>query len=127
MHVKSTVKGVSHTGIDLIICDVSENRTVPVVSPLDVPHWNSRSDMLLPILLSFANYNLQDNGVILVIHGKDRDLEKELDEASDTCDFELVCEWVGGNRLKLSSDQPRQPTVFSLFFTFPPIRFCSCF
>lgn len=111
MHVEETIAGVSHTGIDLIICDLPENRVVPVISPRDVPVWNGRSMDLLPFMFAFAESSLQDNGVILLIHGKDYALEAELEDHSKEYNFELVREWVGGNRLKLSSDRSRQPTV----------------
>lgn len=111
-HVRMTVSGLRHTGIDLLICDVPENRPVPSLSPDDVPVWNLRSEDMISVMFSFAEANLQDNGVVLVIHAKDRVLDDDLEMFADLCHFVLVREWVGGNLLKLSSTHPRQPTVF---------------
>lgn len=111
MHVEETIAGVSHTGIDLLICGLPENRVVPVILPRDVLAWNQRSSELLPFMFAFAESSLADNGVILLIHEKDYALEKELEYQSNEYNFQLVREWVGGNRLKLSSDHSTQPTV----------------
>lgn len=111
VHVKETIDGVIHSGIDLLICDLPENQAVPVISPREVPAWNQRSKRVVPFLFAFAECNLADNGVILLIHGKDYALEPELEREMKKYKFRLVREWVGGNRLKLSSGRPTQPTV----------------
>lgn len=109
--MKETIDGVFHSGIDLLICDLPENRAVPVISPLEVPAWNQRSSHLVPYMFAFAECNLADNGVILLIHGKDFALESVLEKEMKEYKFVLVREWVGGNRLKLSSGRSTQPTV----------------
>lgn len=92
-----------HPGIDLIIADAPENLTVPLIEPHIVPVWNMRDDDYFDNVFAFADANLTDDGVILLMHPRDRAIERELDECTYSYQFKIVRDWWGYNPLRLTS------------------------
>lgn len=105
-----------HAGIDLIIADVPEDLPVPIVNPDFVPPWNTREEDYLENVFVFADYNLTDDGVILLMHARDRKIEEELEEHALEYDFKVVRDWWGFNQLRLSSKLYANKTVSHALF-----------
>ncbi len=104
-----------HPGIDLIYADVPENLPVPDVSPIEIPSWNKREKSYFESVFFFAFYNLTDEGAVLVMHPKDRRVEKALDAESKAFEFRMVRDWWGYNPMPMASTNPNVKTVKSLF------------
>ncbi|KAG0632178.1 hypothetical protein M758_1G310400 [Ceratodon purpureus] len=97
-----------HPGIDLIIADAPEGLPVPVISEHEVPSWNVREKDYVENLFYFASYHLTDVGCILLMHAKDRKIERVLDDRSRAYDFRVVRDWWGYNPLPMASTLPHQ-------------------
>jgi len=100
-----------HPGIDLIIVDAPEDLPVPLIEPHVVPVWNVRDDDFFDNVFIFADANLTDDGVILLMHPRDRAVERELDEHASEYNFEIVRDWWGYNPLRLTSALYHDKTV----------------
>lgn len=101
-----------HPGIDLIFADAPENLPVPGVSPTEIPSWNKREENYFDLLFCFADYHLTDIGTILLMHPKDRRIERILDARAPVYDFRLVRDWWGFNPLPMASVLPHQKVVW---------------
>ncbi|KAG0605740.1 hypothetical protein M758_9G084500 [Ceratodon purpureus] len=97
-----------HPGIDMIFADAPEGLPVPVISEHEVPSWNVREKDYVENLFYFASYHLTDVGCILLMHAKDRKLERVLDDRSRAYDFRVVRDWWGYNPLPMASTLPHQ-------------------
>ncbi|KAG0614198.1 hypothetical protein M758_6G158200 [Ceratodon purpureus] len=97
-----------HPGIDLIIADAPEGLPVPVISEQEVPSWNVREKDYVENLFYFASYHLTDVGCILLMHAKDRKIERVLDDRSRAYDFRVVRDWWGYNPLPMASTLPHK-------------------
>lgn len=105
-----------HPGIDLIYADVPEHLPVPVVSPVEVPSWNKREDSYFESVFFFAFHNLTDEGAILIMHPKDRKIERALDVESKTFAFRVVRDWWGYNPMPMASILPHVKSVRPSFY-----------
>ena len=114
-----------HTGIDLLFADVPENLRVPGISasPSDVPLWNKRSSSYFEVLFAFADANLHDDGVLVLAHPADYEVNKEIHNWAHTEKFYVAEEWFGMNDLDLQS--PTTPS--DLVIPFYPHLSCSYF
>ena len=114
-----------HTGIDLLFADVPENLRVPGISasPSDVPLWNKRSSSYFEVLFAFADANLHDDGVLVLVHPADYEVNSEIHNWAHTEKFYVAEEWFGMNDLDLQS--PTTPS--DLVIPFYPHLSCSCF
>jgi hypothetical protein len=94
-----------HTGIDLLFADVPENLRVPGISasPSDVPLWNKRSSSYFEVLFAFADANLHDDGVLVLAHPADYEVNSEIHNWAHTEKFYVAEEWFGMNDLDLQS------------------------
>ena len=115
-----------HPGIDLIIADAPDGLPVPIISEHEVPSWNVREKDYFENLFYFGSYHLTDVGCILLMHAKDRKIERSLDDRSRAYDFRLVRDWWGYNPLPMTSTLPHQKLVsLSKLLRFMPIRYCN--
>lgn len=114
-----------HTGIDLLFADVPENLRVPGISasPSDVPLWNKRSSSYFEVLFAFADANLHDDGVLVLAHPADYEVNSEIHNWAHTEKFYVAEEWFGMNDLDLQS--PTTPS--DLVIPFYPHLSCSYF
>ena len=112
-----------HTGIDLLFADVPENLRVPGISasPSDVPLWNKRSSSYFEVLFAFADANLHDDGVLVLAHPADYEVNSEIHNWAHTEKFYVAEEWFGMNDLDLQS--PTTPS--DLVIPFCPHLSCS--
>ena len=100
-----------HPGIDLIIADAPDGLPIPIISEFEVPSWNVRDKDYVENLFYFGSYHLTDVGCILLMHAKDRKLERVLDDRSRAYDFRVVRDWWGYNPLPMASTLPHQKLV----------------
>jgi hypothetical protein len=100
-----------HPGIDLIIADAPSDLPVPVVSPSECPTWNEREDDYFENLFCFAASHMTDVGCILLMHPKDRKIERLLDARAPAYGLRVVRDWWGYNPLLMTSPLPHQKQV----------------
>lgn len=94
-----------HSGIDLLFADVPKNLPVPgiSVSDTDIPVWNQRQPPYLENLFAYAEKNLHDDAVLLLMHSDDPQLLREIHDWAFTYDFYVAKDWWGLNELHLTS------------------------
>ncbi len=101
-------------GLDLIIIDCQENLPVPGVSspPTVIPSWNADEGYdALQNAFVFAEKHLQDNGAFIIIHSYSTDSKANIAGLCDTYSMIVRKEWMGMNRLHLSSAFDPSSTV----------------
>ncbi len=99
---------------DLVIADLPENLPVPNVSvpSYNVPSWNSLDSDFLSELFDFADELLHDDGALLLFHPDDNGEFRESIEAHfPAFGFTIFKEWLGVNRLRLSSAKHKDKTT----------------
>ena len=79
---------------------------MPGVSDSAIPSWNIRSDNYFEALFSFAQSNLHDDAVILIIHSAEPQVLKDLREWAFEFGYDQVRDWWGLNNLLLASPSP---------------------
>ena len=79
-----------------------------MVSDSAIPEWNRRQTFYLENLFTFADANLHDDGVLLLMHPDDPELLKDIYGWAFTFDYSLAKDWWGLNELHLTS--PTDPT-----------------
>lgn len=104
-----------HPGIDLIIADTPSGLPVPIVSPNECPSWNEREKEYFENLFCFGTSHLTDFGCILLMHPKDRKIERLLDARAPVYGFRVVRDWWGYNPLPMASTLYHQKQVLIYF------------
>lgn len=115
-----------HPGIDLIIADAPSNLPVPVISPTECPKWNVREEEYFENLFCFAAAHITDVGCILLMHPKDRKIERLLDARALVYGLRVVRDWWGYNPLPMASPLPHQKQVncnFNIYSSIYKISF----
>ena len=85
----------------MLFVDIPENLPVPVVSDSAIPEWNQCSPYYLENLFTFADANLHDDGILLLMHPDDLDLLKDIYGWVFTFDYSFAKDWWGLNDLCL--------------------------
>jgi hypothetical protein len=101
------------TSVDLVNIDISDDLPIPELSspPSFVPEWNKRKKGFLEVLFDFANSNLHDNGAILFFFSDDLDVKADLKGLMSAYGFLTFKEWMGMNRLRMTSARDHSKTV----------------
>ena len=71
-----------------------------------IPSWNIWSDNYFEALFIFAQSNLHDDAVILIIHFVEPQVLKDLREWAFKFGYDQVRDWWGLNNLLLASPSP---------------------
>jgi hypothetical protein len=100
-------------GVDLMILDIPDDLPVPHVSSptTDVPDWNKLHPKFLDNVFDFAASHLQDAGAILLFFSDDLKLKATLRGFNNTYGFTVFREWMGINRLRMTSAKDKSTTV----------------
>jgi hypothetical protein len=100
-------------GVDLIIVDILDNLSIPNISNAngEVPGWNVQKAGFLDELFDFASTHLQDDGAILLFHTGNLNLLKHLRGFQNVYRFKIHKEWMGVNRLRMTSAKRPGQTV----------------
>jgi hypothetical protein len=105
-----------------MIVDIPEGLPVPMVSspPTSVPGWNSADKNFLPLVFDFGSSLVHDNGVLLLFHKDDLKFKADIRGFANAYHFKILKEWMGINRLPLTSSRDASKTVsgFSLVICF---------
>jgi hypothetical protein len=111
------------TGVDLVIVDIPDDLLILELSspPSFVPEWIKRKKGFLEVLFDFANSNLHDNGAILLFFSNDLDVKADLKGLMSAYRFLTFKEWMGVNRLCMTSARDYLKTV-----TLPQPSFIIC-
>jgi hypothetical protein len=99
---------------DLVIADIPENLPVPNVSDpsYSVPSWNALDSDFLGELFDFADEILHDDGALLLFHHVDNgDFRESIESHFAAFGFTMFKEWLGVNRLRLSSAKHKEKTT----------------
>jgi hypothetical protein len=108
-------KGVPGTAgrVDLMIVDILEGLHVPMVSspPTSVPEWNSEDKNFLSLVFDFGSSLVHDNGVLLLFHKDDPKLRATIRGSAKAYHFSIMKEWMGINRLPITSAKDASKTV----------------
>jgi hypothetical protein len=125
-----TFAGVEGTrgGVDLIIVDIPEYLPIPNLScpATSIPSWNTLRQGFLDHMFDFASANVQDCGAILLFFPDDLELKAILRGYMRTYGFALFREWMGINRLRLTSSKDRSKTVSLLIIKFSNLPSSPC-
>jgi hypothetical protein len=99
--------------VDLIILDILENLPVPNLSSpaTSVPQWNTLQVGFLDHVFDFASVHVQDRGAILLFFPNNLELKAMLRGYMTTYSFALFREWMGINRLRMTSVRDKTKTV----------------
>ena len=99
---------------DLVIADLPENLPVPNVSypSYNIPTWNALDTDFLGELFDFADEILHDDGALLLFHPDDNgDFRESIQDHFAAFGFTIFKEWLGVNRLRLSSAKHKDKTT----------------
>jgi hypothetical protein len=96
-----------------MIFDIPENLLVPNMSslPSSIPDWNQMHKDLLISVFDFAGRHVHDDGVLLLFLPDDLKLKATLQVYMEAYHFSVYQEWMGVNRLRLTSDWDVTTTV----------------
>jgi hypothetical protein len=100
--------------VDLVIADIPENMHVPNVSnpSYSVPSWNALDSDFLSELFDFADEILHDDGALFLFHPDDNgDFRESIEDHFAAFGFTIFKEWLGVNRLRLSSAKHKDKTI----------------
>ena len=100
-------------GVDLMIMDILEGLPIPTVaSPTSsVPEWNKLLDRLLETVFKIASGLVHNNGVLLLFHPDDLQMRADIRGCLKAYHFSLFKEFMGVNRLPLTSARNASKTV----------------
>jgi hypothetical protein len=102
-----TFRGVQGTngGVDLMIVDIREGLPVNMVSspPTSVHDWNSDDKNFLAMVFDFGSSLVHDNGMLLFFHKDNLKLRADIRGYSKAYHFSILKEWMGINRLTITS------------------------
>jgi hypothetical protein len=119
-------KGVSGTGVDLMILDIPEGLPVPMVSssPTSIPVWNSEDVNFLPVSFALGSTLVHDGGALLLFHKDDLKLRALIRSTARAYHFTMLKEWTGINRLPITSARDSSKTVsdYRLMLCFIPLN-----
>jgi hypothetical protein len=79
-----------------------------------VPEWNKRKKGFLEVLFDFANSHLHDKGAIILFFSDDLDVKADLKGLMSAYGFLTFKEWMGVNRLRMTSARDPSKTVSHL-------------
>jgi hypothetical protein len=99
---------------DLVIADIPENLPVPNVSDpsYSVPSWNTLDSDFLGELFDFSDEILHDDGALIIFHPDDNgDFRESIEDHFAAFGFNIFKEWLGVNRLRLSSAKHKDKTT----------------
>jgi hypothetical protein len=101
------------TGVDLVIVDIPNGLPIPELSSPQsfVPKWNKRKKGFLEVLFDFANSHLHDKGAIILFFSDDLDVKADLKGLMSAYGFLTFKEWMGVNRLRMTSARDPSKTV----------------
>jgi hypothetical protein len=96
-----------------MIVDILEDLPVPKVSspPTSVPEWNTTDKNFLPMVFEFGSSLVHDNGVILLLHKDNLQLRVDIKGYSKAYNFSILKEWMGINRLPITSAKDASKTM----------------
>ena len=109
--------GVARSNVgmaDLVIADISNNLHVHNVSnpSYSLPSWNALDTDFLGELFDFADEIMLHDGALLLFHADDNgDLKKSIQNHFAAFEFTIFKEWLGVNRLRLSSPTHKDMTT----------------
>ena len=97
----------------MIILDIPDGLPVPNVSrlPFVVPSWNTLRHGFLDHAFDFAAAHVQDRGAFLLFFPDSLELKAKLRGYMTAYNFVLFREWMGINRLRMTSARDRTKTV----------------
>jgi hypothetical protein len=100
-------------GLDLMILDIPDDLPVcHLSSPATaVPEWNKLRPKFLDNVFDFASVHLQDAGALLLFHSDDLNLRAILKGFNNTYGFRVYREWMGINRLQMTSVKDKSTMV----------------
>ena len=101
--------------MDLILLDIPDGLPVPNVSrpPFIVPKWNFLRPGFLDHAFDFASVHVQDRGAVLLFFSDDLEMRAKLRGYMTAYNFVLFREWMGINRLRMTSARDKSKTVSS--------------
>ena len=109
------LKGVQAAsgGVDLMVVDIPEDLPVPMVtSPASsVPEWNRLPERFVETVFEIASRLVHDNGVLLLFHPDDLQMRADIRGCMTAYHFSLFKEFMGVNRLPLTSARNASKTV----------------
>jgi hypothetical protein len=99
--------------VELILLDIPENLPVPNLSSpaTSVPPWNTLRLGFLDHVFDFASVHIQDRGAILLFFPDNLELKAKLRGYMTTYSFALFREWMGINKLWMTSIRDKTKTV----------------
>jgi hypothetical protein len=82
----------SHTGIDLLLVDVPDNLPVSAISTSssDIPTWNCWGPSFFDDVFTFAEDNLHDNGVFVIMHPDAPKMHDDIRDWALECHFTIA-------------------------------------
>jgi hypothetical protein len=100
-------------GLDLMILDIPDDLSIPQVSNPSTagPEWNKLRPKFLDNVFDFASSHLQDAGAVLLFFSDDVDLKATLKGFNKAYGFTVFREWMGINRLRMTSAKDKSTTV----------------
>ena len=115
-------------GLDLIILDILDGLPVPSLSSpsFSVLSWNILRHGFLDHTFDFASVHVQDRGAFLLFFPNNLELKAKLRRYMTAYNFVLFREWMGINRLRMTSTRDRSKTISVLrIFSFNSSP-CAC-
>lgn len=96
-----------------MVVDIPGGLPVPGVSSPDssVPDWNKRGGDFVQTVFEFATGLVHDNGVLLLFHPDDLQMKADIRGCMTAYNFSLFTEFMGINRLQLTSARNQSRTV----------------
>ena len=100
-------------GVDLMIMDIPKGLPIPsMASPTSfVPEWNKLPDRFVETIFEIASGLVHDNGVLLLFHSDDLQMRADIQDCLKAYHFSLFKEFMGVNRLPLTSARNASKTV----------------
>ena len=109
-------KGVQVTtgGIDLMIVDIPEGLPVHMVPfPTSILKWNSEDENFLLMVIDFESSLMHDNEVLLLFYKDNLKLRADIRGSAKAYQFKILKEWIGINRLPITSTKDASKVVSS--------------
>jgi hypothetical protein len=96
-----------------MIVDIPEGLPVPMVSSphTSIPGWNSADKNFLPMVFDLGSLLVHDNGALLLLHADDLKLRADIRGFAKAYHFSILKEWMGINRLPITSAKDASKTV----------------
>jgi hypothetical protein len=96
-----------------MIVDIPVGLPVPMVSspPTSMLEWNSEHKSFLSMVFDIGGSLVHNNGVLLLFHKDDMKLRADIRGYSKAYNFSILKEWMGINRLPITSGRDASKTV----------------